>query len=397
MTAPSKNWTAIPDAQIASGKPIDQTLLTEVRDNQVNVQEWLGYGYTPSQAHVHDGVDSALIEVGPNMLRNGSFESGSTSWTLTANTGGTNAVGAAGAMHGANCLAITSTVLANGGGSALSNQFMPVAIGKNYTLTALFKGSVANISGQIEFVWYNAAQAQVSLSTTQIAALPTVATLYAITATPPATAVYVKCRVYGGVPGVGAGVGTVYIDDVRLNLASAMLKRTVYATAGTYTWTKSAGTSYVNVTVRNGAGGGGGGGDPAVPTNAGAGGAGGGYSIALLNAASYASQTITVGAGGGGGAAGTTGGAGGTSSFGALVSGGSGGDINFPNNSGGGSGGQGGGGGGGGGGYGNGFVGGTSSGGGGGGGGGGNGGNAGSPALAGGAGQAGYVIVEEYA
>lgn len=212
MTAPSKNWTAILDAQIASGKPIDQTLMTEIRDNLVNLQEWLGKDFTPTQNHVHDGVSAALMEVGGNMLRNGSFESGSTSWTLTTYTGGTLAVGPTGAMHGANCLAITSTVLANGGGLAQSNEYLPVSPGRSYFASGLFKASVANISSQVEIVWYNAAKAQISLSTFLTTNTPTAETLLGSGAVAPAGAAYAQARAYGGVPAQGTAVGTVYVD-----------------------------------------------------------------------------------------------------------------------------------------------------------------------------------------
>jgi len=61
MTAPTKNYTNIPDTSIDTESPIDETLMTQIRDNIENLREWLGYGYTPSRAHSHDGVDSVQI------------------------------------------------------------------------------------------------------------------------------------------------------------------------------------------------------------------------------------------------------------------------------------------------------------------------------------------------
>ena len=61
MVAPSKNWTNIADTAIDADSPLDTTLMTGIRDNLVNIKEWLGYGYTAAQAHKHDGVDSAQI------------------------------------------------------------------------------------------------------------------------------------------------------------------------------------------------------------------------------------------------------------------------------------------------------------------------------------------------
>jgi hypothetical protein len=61
MTAPTKNFTAIVDADIDPESPITTGLMTALRDRDQNLAEWLGFGYTPSQAHTHDGVDSALL------------------------------------------------------------------------------------------------------------------------------------------------------------------------------------------------------------------------------------------------------------------------------------------------------------------------------------------------
>ena len=214
MTAISKSWVTIADTAVDPDSPIDAALMTGLRDDVVHLREWLGASYEAGavQDHNHDGVNSALMEVGGNLLRNGSFESGTTSWTLTTYTGGTLAVGPTGAMHGANCLAFTGTVLANGGGLAQSNEYMPVSPGRSYFASALFHASVANVSSQVEIVWFNAAKAQISLSTFLNANTPTVGTLLGSGAIAPAGAAYAQARVYGGVPAQGTAVGTVYVD-----------------------------------------------------------------------------------------------------------------------------------------------------------------------------------------
>ena len=102
----------------------------------------------------------------------------------------------------------------------------------------------------------------------------------------------------------------------------------VYATAGTFTWTKPAGAKAVHVALLSGGGGGGSG----RKTASGAGGAGGGggmggsYSERVIQADLLGSaETVTVGAGGAGGPSitangtnGQVGGAGGNSSFGTF-------------------------------------------------------------------------------
>lgn len=117
-----------------------------------------------------------------------------------------------------------------------------------------------------------------------------------------------------------------------LGAKAAQAQVDVYATAGTFTWTKPAGAKAVHVALLSG-GGGGGSGRKTPSGTAGAGGGGGmggGYSERILQAGICgATETVTVGAGGTGGAAITTNPVGGTngnvgviggnSSFGTLV------------------------------------------------------------------------------
>lgn len=61
MPAPSRAFTTIALTAVDVDSPIDETLMTALRDNDIHNYEWIGYGYTPAQAHDHDGVNSALL------------------------------------------------------------------------------------------------------------------------------------------------------------------------------------------------------------------------------------------------------------------------------------------------------------------------------------------------
>lgn len=61
MPPPSKTWVDIADSQVDPDSPLDTVLMTGVRDDLVHLREWLGYGFTPAQAHVHNGTDSAFV------------------------------------------------------------------------------------------------------------------------------------------------------------------------------------------------------------------------------------------------------------------------------------------------------------------------------------------------
>lgn len=222
MAAITKSFTSIADVAIDPDSPITTSLMTALRDNAIHLREWLGASYYAGavQNHDHDGSNSALVEVGPNLLRNGSFESGETGWTFTNYTGGSRAVYTASPRNGAAAIAITSTVLANGGGEAISNEFVPVGHGEPIALTWWYWASVANVSAKVELVWYDAAKSQISVNA--LASPADVGTSPSYTggyAGAPTNARWVRVRLTGGVPSVGSAVGTVYFDGLVLTRA----------------------------------------------------------------------------------------------------------------------------------------------------------------------------------
>ncbi len=99
-----------------------------------------------------------------------------------------------------------------------------------------------------------------------------------------------------------------------------LLNIQIFNTAGTFTYTPTAGALTAVVEVLGGGGGGGGSASTgAGQISAGAGGGAGGYGRKRI-LSGLTTTTVTVGAFGGGGSAGASGSAGGTSSFGAIVS-----------------------------------------------------------------------------
>lgn len=217
MTAISKAFVVIADTAVDPDSPIDAQLVTGMRDNLVHLREWLGAAYTAgaAQNHSHDGVNSALVPVGPNLLRNGSFEDGTSGWTVTQFTGGTVAISTTNPLNGEKSLAFTSTVLANGGGAATSDEYLPVTSGQEYFLNATLRTSVVNLSEKMEIFWYDAAKAQISASVVHTSN----ANYYDIfpigmSVIAPATARWMRCKITGCIPATGTAVGTVYFDGI---------------------------------------------------------------------------------------------------------------------------------------------------------------------------------------
>lgn len=232
MTGISKAWVSVADTAVDPDSPIDAQLVTGLRDDLVHLREWLGAGYTAGavQNHNHDGANSALVPVGPNLLRNGSFEDGTAGWTITQYTGGTVALSTSNPLNGSKSLAFTSTVLANGGGSAISDEYLPVTQGEEYFLNATLRTSVVNLSEKMEIVWYDANKAQISASVVHTSN----ATYYDIfpigtSVIAPANARWMRAKITGCVPATGTAVGTVYFDGIVMGIGAGNV-----AVAGAY-------------------------------------------------------------------------------------------------------------------------------------------------------------------
>lgn len=215
MAAITKNFTSILDASVDPDSPVDTALVTALRDNDIHLREWLGASYTAGakQDHSHDGVDSALVEIGPNYLRNGSAENGESGWTFTDYSGGSHAISSSQRQHGIKSFSFTSTVLANGGGWAESNEYVPVGGSQFLSVEGWRWASVANVSSKCELVWYDVDKAQISTSSVfSDTNTATSATLVQTGIQAPSTARFVRLRITGGVPASGSATGTVYFD-----------------------------------------------------------------------------------------------------------------------------------------------------------------------------------------
>jgi hypothetical protein len=221
MAAITKTWTDVADAAVDPDSPLTTGLITALRDNAIWVREWLGYSYTAGavQDHNHDGNNSARVEVGPNYLRNPSFEDSESGWTFTDYSGGSHAISTSQRRHGAKSAAFTSTVLANGGGEAIGNEYIAVAEGQPYSYSAWIWASGANISCKLQVVYYDAAQSAVSTVDLAVqTSTPTTPTRHTARDTAPSSARYARVKVIGGVPSSGASTGTVYFDGIAMGL-----------------------------------------------------------------------------------------------------------------------------------------------------------------------------------
>ena len=226
MTALSKAFVTIADAAVDPDSPIDATLMTGFRDNDIHNREWIGASFFAGavQDHNHDGANSALVPVGPNLLRNGSFEDGEGGWTFTDFTGGSHAISTSNHRHGAKSATITSTVLANGGGDAITNEYITVGEADAIALKFWIWASAANVSSKLEVNWYDNAKSSISTSLIQsYTDTPTTPTLHRASVTAPSNARYFRVKITGGVPAAGSATGTITFEGIHVSDTGGVL------------------------------------------------------------------------------------------------------------------------------------------------------------------------------
>lgn len=56
-----ETFTTIALTAVDVDSPLDETLMTAIRNNIQHNYQWLGEDYTPASNHDHDGVNSALL------------------------------------------------------------------------------------------------------------------------------------------------------------------------------------------------------------------------------------------------------------------------------------------------------------------------------------------------
>jgi len=61
MAAPTYAWSNITASMVDSDSPLNETLMTYIRQNLIHLEEWLGASYTAAQDHDHDGVNSKKV------------------------------------------------------------------------------------------------------------------------------------------------------------------------------------------------------------------------------------------------------------------------------------------------------------------------------------------------
>ena len=141
----TSSWSTISSAQTDADSPLDVTLMEGMRQNELHLYEWLGQGYTPSTAHNHNGVNSAIVILGANSVNSSAIVAGAVNSAAIA----ANAVTST--KIGTTAVELSHLKFTQGGYSQASSGVADISISRYAHWPRLFKsaGSSAYIVSAI--------------------------------------------------------------------------------------------------------------------------------------------------------------------------------------------------------------------------------------------------------
>lgn len=199
-------YTALTDAETATGAAVTQTLWRKVKDNL----DYLLSGIATS------GVTTSVL--------NGSFEIDSDAdgipdtWTRSLYAGGSSALSTTAPMHGAVTLALTHPGGAGNGGGYFESDYVLVSQLHDVWIGWLMYASASGMKNEVVVRAFDKDLAEVGSGTVVFTstANPTSATYFIRKFTPPATTRFITLRLIGGKNDTNVA-GTTYFDNVTIN------------------------------------------------------------------------------------------------------------------------------------------------------------------------------------
>ncbi|MFA5100531.1 MAG: hypothetical protein WC547_06595 [Candidatus Omnitrophota bacterium] len=197
-------YSAITDAQIASGEPITASLMDKIQDN-------FSYLY---------GLIGSAGQIG---VPNGSFEIDSDadgvpdSWTKNLYAGGTGGIYTTSPAHGAQSFYFTHPGGGGNGGGYLTSDYVECSPNLNHILSFILWSTAAGMKNKVQIQFYTKAKAEngAAVDLYSSTANPTSATVFNYGIKPTASSAYFKIILHGGVDDTDVA-GTTYFDDIRL-------------------------------------------------------------------------------------------------------------------------------------------------------------------------------------
>ena len=171
-------------------------------------------------------LNGSISTIAGTDIPNGSFEVDSDSdgqpdnWTKTLYTGGSGAIDTSVPVHGAACYKFTHPGGVGNGGGYIDSDYFPCAAAFAVILKwFMWATTNTNLKCAVDILWYTKAKVYVSTTNLLTTTTPTTTTSqYIKTATPPATACFLKVRLSGGVNDTNPGSAqSAYFDGVTIS------------------------------------------------------------------------------------------------------------------------------------------------------------------------------------
>jgi hypothetical protein len=199
-------YTALTDAETATGAPVTQTLWRKVKDNF----SYLLSGIATS------GVSAVVL--------NGSFEIDSNAdgipdtWTRSLYAGGSSQLNTSGPMHGSKMVALIHPGGAGNGGGYFESDYVLMSELHPRWIGWLMYSSAAGMKNEVLVRAFDKDLTEIGSGTAiySSTANPTTPTYCIRQYTPPANARFIKLRMIGGKSDTNVA-GTTYFDDVTVN------------------------------------------------------------------------------------------------------------------------------------------------------------------------------------
>ena len=164
--------------------------------------------------------DSLGVDETGGLVPNGSFETDADAdtvpdgWTLTNETGSTNAIDTSESTDGAQCFRFTG--VGTGGGTLETTNFFPVNDIDDLRVAFDLRSTVATVRNIVRVRWFDVSEVFISNSDVyDSTSNPTSFTSNDLLASPPANARFAKLAIIGCDPSV-AVAGSTYVDRVRV-------------------------------------------------------------------------------------------------------------------------------------------------------------------------------------
>jgi hypothetical protein len=195
-------FVSIATADIAAGKPVDNDLMTQFKDNFDALN-------ASAAGALYYNIPNGDME-----LTDGTFPA---NWDATTYPSGTAGIETTSPIGGSQSMKFVHPGGAGNGGGYADSDYIPCGAGSSFKLDFLTSTTAATMKNQVIIRWFTAAKVYISATTIYDSiSNPTTATSFSGIGVPPSTARFYKVRLVGGESSVDVA-GTTLFDLVTVS------------------------------------------------------------------------------------------------------------------------------------------------------------------------------------